>query len=140
MVGEREPTVRQRRLGDLIARELSLVLQRRAQDPRLEAAIVTGVRATRDLRQATVYITTVAGQDRADVLLALQRSEAFLRREVAERVYLKYMPHLQFRADDSFDRGQRIDALLDQVSQREGASSESGDQRDEPPQVASEPG
>ncbi|MGI6209166.1 MAG: 30S ribosome-binding factor RbfA [Anaerolineae bacterium] len=110
-----EPSVRQRRVADLIARELSLILQQRARDPRLSKVVITGVRVSGDLRQATVFVSSVVPEDRQAIVEALSGSEAFLRRELAERAYLKYVPTLTFRLDETYDRASRIESLLDEV-------------------------
>jgi ribosome-binding factor A len=46
------------------------------------------------------------------VLKALRTNTAYLQSEVARRVNLKYAARLKFLADESFDEGDRIDALL----------------------------
>jgi ribosome-binding factor A len=46
------------------------------------------------------------------VLKALRTNTAYLQREVAHRVRMKYAARLKFLPDDSFDEGSRIDALL----------------------------
>ena len=116
MVGERGPSIRQRRVADLIAKELSLVLQERVQDPRLSGATITYVRMSRDLRQATVFIASKNANSDREILEALEHSNAFLRRELAARVLLRFVPELQFSIDDSWLRAQRIESLLDQVT------------------------
>lgn len=108
-------SVRQRRVADLIARELSLVLQQRAADPGLAGAVITGARVSGDLRQATVFVTAVSPEDKATVMEALTRSEAFLRRELASRVQLRHVPVLVFRLDDLYDQAQRIESILDEL-------------------------
>lgn len=116
MVGGREPNIRQRRVADLIARELSLILQERVQDPRLAGATITYVRMSRDLRQATVFIASKNADNDRETLQALEHSNAFLRRELAARVLLRFVPELQFSIDDTWQRAQRIESLLDQVA------------------------
>lgn len=108
-------SVRQRRVGDLIARELSLVVQQRAADPDLAGAVITGVKVSGDLRQAEVFVTSVVPEERATVMKALRRSEAFLRRELAGRVDLRYVPVLTFRLDKTYDQAQRIESILDEL-------------------------
>jgi len=100
-------------VSDLVARELSLVLQQRAADPRLAGAVVTGVRVSGDLRQATVFVTTVLPEERPGLMEALRQSEAFLRRELAGRVQLRHVPTLSFRLDDTYDQARRIESILD---------------------------
>ena len=53
------------------------------------------------------------------VLKALRQNTAFLQREVARRIRMKYAARLKFIADESFDEGTHIDRLLrsDRVAQ-----------------------
>ena len=52
------------------------------------------------------------GQDEEVVLKALRTNTAFFQREVANRVRTRYAAKIKFRADESFDEGGKIDALL----------------------------
>ena len=47
-----------------------------------------------------------------DTLTALRRNTAYLQREVAQRLGLKFAPKLKFLADESFDEAERIERLL----------------------------
>ena len=73
---------------------------------------VTEVRMSPDLRQARVYVKPLLGADEEKVLTALRRNPAYLQREVAQRLGLKFAPKLKFLADDSFDEAERIERLL----------------------------
>ena len=73
---------------------------------------VTEVRMSPDLRQARVYVKPLLGGDEEEVLTALRRNTAYLQREVAQRLGLKFAPKLKFLADESFDEAERIDRLL----------------------------
>jgi ribosome-binding factor A len=65
-----------------------------------------------DLRHATVFVKPLLGQDEEAVLKAMRQNTAYLQREVARRVQLKYAAKLKFLADESFDEGTHIDKLL----------------------------
>ena len=73
---------------------------------------ITEVRMSPDLRHATVFVKPLLGQDEEAVLKALRQNTAFLQREVAHRVRMKYAAKLKFIADESFDEGTHIDRLL----------------------------
>ena len=104
------------RVGERIREELSLLLQRRVNDPGVTSVTVTDISVTPDLRIAHVnYSALVAKEERPAVAKALRRSSGFLRRELAHRLGLRYAPELQFHYDDSFDRGARIDAILREI-------------------------
>jgi ribosome-binding factor A len=73
---------------------------------------VTEVRMSPDLRHATVFVKPLLGQDEGAVLKALRQNTAYLQREVAHRVRMKYAAKLKFVADESFDEGTHIEKLL----------------------------
>ena len=107
---------RQRRAGELIRHALAEILSRgEVSDPVLETRVVTvpEVRMSPDLKLATAYVMPLGGQDIDAVIAALNANRKFLRGQVAKRVHLKFSPDLRFRADETFDAGARMDALLD---------------------------
>ena len=55
---------------------------------------------------------SLLGRDEEVVLKALRTHTAFFQSEVARRVNTKYAAKLKFIADESFDEGSHIDALL----------------------------
>jgi ribosome-binding factor A len=57
-------------------------------------------------------VKPLLGQDEEAVLKALRTNTAYLQREVARRVRMKYAAKLKFIADESFDEGGHIDAVL----------------------------
>ena len=108
-------SVRLLRVGEQVRHILSELLQRGdVHDDVLQSHLVsvTEVRMSPDLRHATVFVKPLLGQDEDDVLKALRTHTAFLQREVAKRVRIKYAAKLKFIADESFDEGTHIDRLL----------------------------
>src|SRR3546814_18794951 len=63
-------------------------------------------------RHSTVLVKPLLGKDEEWVLKALRTNTAYLQREVAQRVKVKYAAKLKFLADESFDEGTHIDTLL----------------------------
>ncbi|MCB2046517.1 MAG: 30S ribosome-binding factor RbfA [Novosphingobium sp.] len=108
-------SVRLLKVGERVRHILSELLTRQeVHDETLTAhsVSVTEVRMTPDLRNATVYVKPLLGEDEDAVLKALRRNTAFFQREVAKRMGLKFAAKLQFRADESFDEADRIERLL----------------------------
>ena len=115
-------SVRLLRVGEQVRHVLSELLARgEVHDDTLTSHMVsvTEVRMSPDLRHATVFVKPLLGQDEEAVLKALRTNTAFFQREVARRVRMKYAAKLKFLADESFDEGSHIDALLrsDHVAQ-----------------------
>ena len=73
---------------------------------------VTEVRMTPDLRNATAYVKPLLGREEEEIVGALRQNTAYLQREVAKRLGLKFAPKLKFRADESFEEADRIERLL----------------------------
>jgi ribosome-binding factor A len=108
-------SVRLLRVGEQVRHVLSELLARGdVHDDVLQTHLlsITEVRMSPDLRHATVFVKPLLGQDEEAVLKALRQNTAFLQREVAHRVRMKYAARLKFVPDESFDEGSHIDLLL----------------------------
>ena len=108
-------SVRLLRVGEQVRHILSDILARGEVHDDLLAkhmVSVTEVRMSPDLRHATVFVKPLLGKDEEAVIKALRTNTAYLQREVAARVKLKYAAKLKFLADESFDEGSHIEQLL----------------------------
>jgi len=115
MLTTKEPSLRQLRVGEELRHALAEILGRGVlRDPVLNerAFTVTEVRASPDLKRATVYLTPLGGKPDSNFLLGLNRAASFLQKEVGRRIRLKFTPRLSFMFDDRFDYASRIDGLL----------------------------
>ena len=113
--GTGEPSVRVLRVGEQMRHILAEILQRGdVHDDVLASHLVsvTEVRMSPDLRHATVFVKALLGRDEEVVLKALRTNTAYLQREVARRTKLKFAAKLKFIADESFEEGGHIDAIL----------------------------
>lgn len=101
------PSQRQLRVGELVRRRLSEVLQRaEVHDAELNRHSITvgEVRLSPDLKVATAYVLPLGGRDAEAALADLRRNTAELRHLVARGLELKYAPALRFAIDETFDR------------------------------------
>ncbi len=115
------PTIRQRRVAELVREELAQILEFEVEDPRLRGITVTDVEMTGDLRMAKVYFTMIGGEEEyEEAFLALDRARGFLRTTLAARVRLRYVPALEFYRDDLLEQARRIDELLDKLHSEPG--------------------
>ncbi len=110
-----ERSVRTLRVGESVRHALSDILARGdVHDDVLAKHVVsvTEVRMSPDLRHATVFVKPLLGANEEAVLKALRTNTAYLQSEVAGRVNSKYAAKLKFLADESFDEGSHIEAVL----------------------------
>ncbi|MCB1062324.1 MAG: 30S ribosome-binding factor RbfA [Verrucomicrobiae bacterium] len=122
------------RVSELLKRELGNLLER---DFDFHGVLVTihAVEMNPDLRNANVYIGIVGDENRrGSVMEMLRKKRGMIQTQMMKRVVLKYTPQLNFRFDDSIERGVRVLNLLDEIAEtlppestEEGSGSEGGD-------------
>jgi ribosome-binding factor A len=105
------------RVADQLRAEISELLAREVHDPGIGFLTITHVRVTPDLQVARVYYTTL-GDDKArkETRRALERAAPFLRRHLGRRLRLKRVPELEFFFDETVERGDRIEQILQEIS------------------------
>ena len=123
-------TRRQQRVAEQVRHELSQLIEREIDDPRLELISITDATISPDLREANVYVSSLQGEAaRDEVLAGLEAARGFLRHGLAARLKLRVVPDLHFHWDKSLETGDRISQLIDQIeeadAQRNDASARS---------------
>lgn len=113
-------TKRPQRIAQLLHKELSALTVAGLRDPRIGLVTITEVRCTDDLKNAHVFVS-VLGDERArtETLRGLTAAAGFLRREITQRLDLRFAPTLHFTYDESLARAQRVDELLHAVHRGE---------------------
>ncbi len=124
-------TRRTERLNHLIQAEISDLLQKHINDPRLNGLIsVTGVEVSRDFKNARISFSTLGGSvDKADVLKGFNSAAGYLRRELAHRLNIRVTPELSFEFDDSIEHGVNLVQLIDRVSAEDSTGGADGRKR-----------
>ena len=112
------------RVGDQIRAEIADLLSREVHDPGIGFLTITRVDVTSDLQQARVYYTTLGdAQARKESSRALVRAAPFLRRQIGRRLRLKRVPELEFFFDESIEKGDRIERIIQEISAERAARS-----------------
>lgn len=106
---------RRARLNEQFKREISEILLRKVQDPRVGTVLVTDVRVTADLWMARVFVRPQEGDGVQETLKGLEAAESFIRRELADRLHLRRIPELRFIHDTTLDSARRIEEILQDV-------------------------
>ena len=113
-----KPYSRSDRVAGLIKQELAELLRKEISDPRLAMATLTGVKMSKDLRLAKIYFSISGGETaRQSAAEGFKQARGYLKRELAQRLELRYMPDLTFYYDESIDYGARIEQLLKEVKE-----------------------
>lgn len=107
---------RTRRVGEQIQRVLAELLQKEVKDPRVKWVTVSAVKVTKDFSHATVFFTVIGNYEETvdpEIVVGLESSAGFLRRELGRQIKLRITPELHFKYDVSTIRGDRLATLID---------------------------
>lgn len=105
------------RVNGLLRQEISSLIASQVNDPRLKGIItITRVQTGSDLRTARVYVS-VMGNDaiQREAIAGIQSSATYLRRELRNRVSLRYVPFLRFMLDDEMQEADRLLRMIDDL-------------------------
>ena len=109
------PSQRQLRVGEMLRHALSDILREtEIRDPDLlgVSVTVTEVKASPDMRHATVFVQPLGGLNAEKIIAGLNRHRGFLRGELGRLIALKFTPELRFVEDTSFAEAERIEKIL----------------------------
>ena len=109
------------RINEEVRREISNIIQNEIKDPRLTAMVsVTNVKVTKDLRYAKVFVSIFAKNDeeKNNSFVALKNASGYIRKEIGQRINLRYNPQIIFEIDDSINYGMHIEELIQKVKEK----------------------
>ncbi len=113
--GPRTASKRQLRVGEELRHVIADILSRDLiHDPDVAGSSVTisEVKPSPDMRNATVYVTSLGGVNEDAVIAGLNRTAGVIQGEMGRHLTMKFTPRLVFRKDDSFAYGSHIDDLI----------------------------
>jgi ribosome-binding factor A len=111
------------RIEEQLRAELSEIIEREVQDPRIGLVTVTRVKVSPDLRHARVFVTVLGSdEDKKKTIEGLRSAASYTRRSLGQRLrHLKRIPDLTFGYDEEVEKGIRIEELLDQIKTEDGS-------------------
>ena len=113
------------RINEEIQKELANLI-RNLKDPRVQDTLIsiTHVETTPDLRYAKVYVSFLQEDRAADALKGLKSAGGFLRRELGQKLNLRYTPELVWELDDSITYGAKMLKLINSLEVKEDAGTD----------------
>jgi ribosome-binding factor A len=102
------------RVEDLVRAELSQLILREVNDPRVRLVTVSEVHVTPDLRKARIAVSVIGDEStRNAAVAALAHASGFLRRQLGARLRLRVTPELEFTLDRGAEHSVHIASLLE---------------------------
>ena len=116
------------RTNDDIQFVLSSLL-REIKDPRVQQGMisVTRVETTGDLRYSKIWLSVMGLKDEKEFKKGLKSASGWLRRELGNKLSLRYTPELVFEIDHSIEYGAHISQVISSFDIRQ-----DGEDNDEP--------
>ncbi len=104
------------RINEQMKREISQMLLRDFQDPRLEFVSITSVNVSRDLRHAKVQFSVFGNKEQLHLAEeALNRAKGLVRKLIGQRIRMRYTPEIEFIYDESLEYSARIEETLERI-------------------------
>ena len=118
-----------KRISEEVKRVVSDIISNELKDPRISPMTsLTHVEVTRDLRFAKIYISVLGNEvEKNETLEGLENAKGFIRREIGNRIKLRYVPEPTFSLDDSIEQSIYISKLIDKVNREDEKKRENND-------------
>ena len=108
------------RLDSILLKEISSIIQFDLNDPKIGFATVSEVKVAPDLSNAKVYVSFFGkNYAKRDGLEAVRRSKGFIKTELAHRLKMRKIPNLEFIVDDTLDKAQRIEDIVNRTNKED---------------------
>lgn len=109
------------RVQQEILRNVTDILQKEVNDPRVQGITVTEVELTGDLQDATVYYSSLNedAEENENIQKGLDKATGLVQSQVGQRLTTYHTPRLVFKRDKSIETGNRIDELLNKIKDQD---------------------
>lgn len=102
------------KIAHSLQRAVSEVINSELTDPRLGFLTVTETSVSPDMQTATFYISVLGNESQTgESMKALRNASGYIRQRIGSRLSMKYVPVLRFQLDDTEDRAERIEKIID---------------------------
>ncbi|MDD5634571.1 MAG: 30S ribosome-binding factor RbfA [Candidatus Omnitrophica bacterium] len=100
-----------------IKREVALIILEEINDPRIKRITIMRVEVTKDLGYAKIYFTSDLDEKGKEAIsIALRRAGSFIRKSLAERISLRFMPHVSFVEDVKEEKVTVVEEILEKLA------------------------
>ena len=114
-LGRRKSSQRQMKVQEILRAALVEVLQRGlTKEPLLDNEMITNnyVDVSPDLKHVKFFFLPFNEKKKEDFLEAFKRANKVIRREIGQRVHLKYVPTINFVFDNSITEVRKLDKIF----------------------------
>lgn len=114
---------RARRVAEVVRAEIADLLQKGLKDPRIGFVSIMGVKMSKDLRYANVYVSLFGEEkEKKASLIGLQNASGWIRTQLGKKISLRHTPEVRFFEDTSLDHAFHIDELIKELRGSDGGA------------------
>ena len=113
----RKNSIKNTRINGEVQKELSKIIREEIKDPRIHPMTsVMAVEVAPDLKTCKAFIS-VLGNEKAkqSTIKGLKNAEGYIRRELGQRLRLRHVPEMHFKATDSIEYSANISKILNDL-------------------------
>lgn len=103
------------RIESNMVKEISYILANEVKDKDIKFVTITDCRVTSDLSYAKVYYTVLNMDKKLETAKALKNAAGFIRKELMDRMDIRYTPELEFIFDESIEYGKKIENIIEEI-------------------------
>lgn len=107
------------RIESNLVKEISYILANEVKDHDIKFVTITDCHVTNDLSYAKVYYTVLDDFKKESTAKALKNAAGFIRKELMDRVDIRYTPELEFVFDESIDYGKKIENIIEEIHEKD---------------------
>ena len=107
---------RSERVQELLMEEISALIQKGVKDPRIGFTTVTNVDLSDSLKHAKVYVSVFGTKsEQQETMEGLTRASGFIRSALGKKLYLRYVPELEFILDETAEHVTKINKIINDL-------------------------
>ena len=109
-------TRRTLQVGEMMREELTDIIRREVNDPRVGFFSITEIEVSPDIRNARVFVSVLGDEtERAETMTALRSAASFIRVHLKPRLHTRNIPELEFRDDRSMEHAEQIARAINRL-------------------------
>ncbi len=107
------------RINSELVKTISETLLLETNDEFLKTITITGADVSNDLSFAKVFFTSILPKEKEELEKDMNEAADMIRKFVAEKMDLRQTPKLKFIYDESIEYGNKIEHILEKISEQE---------------------
>lgn len=103
------------RIASNLVKEISYILANEIKNQDIKFVTITDCHVTNDLSYAKVYYTVLDNNKKEETKKALKNAAGFIRKQLMDRVDIRYIPELEFVFDQSIEYSKKIENIIEEI-------------------------